>query len=315
MNLSKGEQDANYDPFLVQPRDSKEENKQRLMQATWLRRSQNFSSAIFTPKKQKLAKVSQREQERATRDSQTDAYLERDHRVAFMEKMFDGSYHSEMTHPRTGKRVKRMYDVIQDDIVPDTTYTLCTFTDNPADRVRLNKRKHLGPELQGRQAATLDGTDRGILRPFSNPHDPNDSYLIWFLPNEQGTERLLQHKQDPTDNSIFDGTVDYYNVREFVYEDANTSRQKSALITMHGDKAYLKPIPSRMRCRQRRKAVSVQRTQNHTCVLMLGQFRAKHDNSWRTTKSPRSWKCNTHNNLYRELNININAHIILQDVE
>lgn len=123
-----------------------------------------------------------------------------------------------IVHPRKKAiKAKRVVPLLPDFSTIDNVYTVGSFRDHPVDEKRSKKRKQLteaaleeekaeemvthvkGPVTLGIKrgwSAEDDAGDRGILRPITNPHDPDERYLLWFLPNEDGTERLIRQKKD-----------------------------------------------------------------------------------------------------------------------
>lgn len=146
-------------------------------------------------------------------------YSTRQKRVAAVENTFKVPELEEIRHPRTGKRAKRVFPLIPDTICRDNIYTVTSFQLDPADVQRIKKRKlkeHQQPlnddddeddmfgdsqdnEQPKLRPSALDATDRGILRPVTNPEDEDDQYLIWFLPNEEGTKKLVEQKTEGPD--------------------------------------------------------------------------------------------------------------------
>ena len=112
-----------------------------------------------------------------------------------------------LRHPRTNCKAKRVVPVIPNVNCSNTIYTIANFGADPADEKRLAKRKQedtdadeYRPEgVKRLRPSAKDATDRGILRPITNPHDSNDSYLIWFLPDKEGVTRLVQEKANAQD--------------------------------------------------------------------------------------------------------------------
>lgn len=144
-------------------------------------------------------------------------YSTREKRVAAVENTFKVPDLEEIRHPRSGKKAKRIFPMLPDTYCRDNVYTVTTFQLDPADVQRMKKRKlkqqqqeeeddifgdsQETAKRQKLRPSALDATDRGILRPVSNPEDEDDQYLIWFLPDEEGTKRLVEQKTEGPDPS------------------------------------------------------------------------------------------------------------------
>ncbi|KAG2226001.1 hypothetical protein INT45_002467, partial [Circinella minor] len=139
-----------------------------------------------------------------------------------------------LRHPRTNCKAKRIIPVTPNFNCSNTIYTIANFGADPADEKRLAKRKQdidgdeYRPEsIKRLRPSAKDATDRGILRPITNPHDSNDSYLIWFLPDKEGVTRLVQEKANAqelvknAENSIGEEPVTFESVREYLYNHDN----------------------------------------------------------------------------------------------
>jgi RNA polymerase II-associated factor 1 len=105
-----------------------------------------------------------------------------------------------LQHPQTKSKAKKVIPLLPDMDCWENIYTVGQFSAQPADEARLAKRKALESNYNPATDARLsekDATDRGILRPMVNPHDPEDTYLVWFLPDNESTKRLVHQKEYP----------------------------------------------------------------------------------------------------------------------
>lgn len=130
-------------------------------------------------------------------------YNTRQEQIAGVEQTFK-PLPSDLRHPQTNARAKKITPLIPDMECWENIYTIAQFNTEPADEGRLKKRRMIektpGFDASKRpRFSETDATDRGILRPMVNPHDPEDAYLAWFLPDAESTKRLLHQKQDPLD--------------------------------------------------------------------------------------------------------------------
>ncbi|ORE10714.1 hypothetical protein BCV72DRAFT_285565 [Rhizopus microsporus var. microsporus] len=166
---------------------------------------------------------------------------------------------SDLRHPQTKARAKKITPLLPDMACWENIYTVGQFSIEPADEARKAKRRALAAtenEAKDRpRPSATDGTDRGILRPMVNPHDPTDTYLVWFLPDEASTTRLVQQKEDPL-AGLSEDPLTYHAVCDYEYSNDSSSSTKHLLITMHndpdGEKAVYCPIRSKMFLRKKR---------------------------------------------------------------
>ncbi|KAI9019423.1 RNA polymerase II-associated [Phycomyces nitens] len=163
-----------------------------------------------------------------------------------------------LQHPITKKRAKRIIPILPDPICQHTDYSIAQFNVDPADDERLAKRKQAdkasGSMAGKKRPSEEDATDRGVLQPITNPHDPDDRYLIWFLPDGEATERLKRQKRQG--KPMGDEPASYEFVRDYEYQHDNSSEQKHLIITFRddgdGEKAYYNLIRGKMTLRKRR---------------------------------------------------------------
>ncbi|KAG0796939.1 hypothetical protein G6F21_000925 [Rhizopus arrhizus] len=161
---------------------------------------------------------------------------------------------TDLRHPQTKSKVKKITPLLPDMNCWENIYTIGQFSVEPADEARKAKRRAVAPVNNVRPSA-IDATDRGILRPMVNPHDPTDTYLVWFLPDSSSTARLVQQKEDPL-ASLSDDNLTYNAVCDYEYSNDVGSGSKHLLISIHedpdGDKAVYCPIRSKMLVRKKR---------------------------------------------------------------
>lgn len=124
---------------------------------------------------------------------------------------------SNLQHPKTKSRAKKIIPLLPDMECWENIYTIGQFSAEPADEGRIAKRKAMGLNPSKRpRCSESDATDRGILRPMVNPHDPDDTYLVWFLPDNESTKRLVRQKENPMEGLSEEVRV-YSNYIEIVY--------------------------------------------------------------------------------------------------
>lgn len=152
---------------------------------TWLRRSEYIQadSRTSTTKTETI----EANFAYSARTAPQRTYETREEQVEAIERTFEPP--PQFQHPRKKHlKVKATYPIFPDSSVEDNVYTIAQFTANPTtDDRQLNQSQE-------------DNTDRGIFRPISNPHDPSDSYLIWFLPDRESTQRLKRKAEHPDES-------------------------------------------------------------------------------------------------------------------
>lgn len=237
--------------FLQQPPSEQEPGSQEPATRIWVKPSS--LSQTFVEKKSK-AKV----------DSKASSKRRRTLAEAF-DVVVDGFHISpdELVHPRTKAKVKTITPLLPDKICENTIYTIGQFSGDPANERRLGKRKYIDEDeisstLKEARLSALDATDRGIMRPITNPHDQNDSYLIWFLPDENGTEKLVQQKKDAFNAGVqglpSDESITYLSAREYLYDHDNQHSQ--IMVAFRDGVSYYTAVRSKMTVTKKRAVVS-----------------------------------------------------------
>ncbi|CAO3578442.1 unnamed protein product [Absidia cylindrospora] len=218
--------------LMTPPRDEKEINKQgRQPNVTWLRRSEYIASV---ERKQKQTNTSEIRSKLSQKDVEAHTYRTQASQVAGVEATFKQHDMNTLRHPRTKKRAKKLTPILPDMTCWDTVYTIGQFPSDPTDNSRLNKRKYQQDTgNSSKQLSELDGTDRGILRPISNPHDANDSYLIWFLPDDPCVNVLKRQKSDV--NEVLDQPLNFEAVRDYTYRNDNAPGHQNLLLALDMD--------------------------------------------------------------------------------
>ncbi|KAI8099410.1 RNA polymerase II-associated [Halteromyces radiatus] len=215
--------------LMTPPRDEKELNKQgRKPNVTWLRRSEYIAS---TERKQKQANVPEIRSKLSQQDMEAHTYRTHQSQMEGVDATFIRHDLTTLRHPRTKKRAKKLTPILPDMTCWENVYTIGQFPSDPADNHRLNKRQRL--DASSKQPSELDAADRGILRPISNPHDPNDSYLIWFLPDEDSSNVLKQQKTDP--QQVLDKPLNFEAVRDYTYRNDNAPGHQNLLLVLQHD--------------------------------------------------------------------------------
>ncbi|CAO3671144.1 unnamed protein product [Umbelopsis vinacea] len=146
------------------------------------------------------------------------SYETREEQLDAIERTFEPPTHYQ--HPRKKHlKVKATYPIFPDASVEDNVYTIAQFTAKPSTDDR---------QLDQSQD---DNTDRGIFRPISNPHDPSDSYLIWFLPDQASTKRLKRKAEHP-EESFGDEPLKFDAVRDYTYKNDNAPEAQHLLFVL-----------------------------------------------------------------------------------
>jgi RNA polymerase II-associated factor 1 len=149
---------------------------------TWLRRSEYIQSDSRTSTTK--AETIESNFAYSARTAPQRTYETREEQIEGIERSFEPP--AQYQHPRKKHlKVKATYPIFPDTTVEDNVYTIAQFTANPGADDRQTKQSN------------DDNTERGIFRPISNPHDPTDSYLIWFLPDQDSTQRLKRKAEHP----------------------------------------------------------------------------------------------------------------------
>lgn len=180
--------------------------------------------------------------------------------IAGVENTFKQPDISTLQHPQTKSRAKKITPLLPDMQCWENIYTIGQFSAEPADEARLQKRRMMTDYDVSKRPrfSEMDATDRGILRPMVNPHDPEDTYLVWFLPDSESTKRLVNQKQNPMDG-LSEDVLTYNAVCDYEYKNDAGSSSKYLLISIHdddlGEKAVYCPIRSKMVVRKKRAQV------------------------------------------------------------
>lgn len=187
--------------LLTAPRDGQGANGMytRKPNVTWLRRSEYIA--------QETRGVSNRKEGAETKFAMSAAsakkrsYTTLESQIAGVENTFKQPS-TDLRHPQTKSKAKKIIPLLPDMECWENIYTIGQFSAEPADEARLAKRRAIAanPEYDASKRprfSETDATDRGILRPMVNPHDPEDTYLVWFLPDSESTKRLVHQKEDP----------------------------------------------------------------------------------------------------------------------
>jgi hypothetical protein len=165
---------------------------------TWLRRSEYIAQETRGVSNRKEGVESKFAMSAASAKKRS--YASRQEQLAGVENTFKPLPQT-LQHPQTKSRAKKIIPLLPDMQCWENIYTIGQFNAEPADEGRVSKRKALESKATpGRpRYSEIDATDRGILRPMVNPHDPDDTYLVWFLPDSESTKRLVRQKESPLD--------------------------------------------------------------------------------------------------------------------
>ncbi|KAM3582191.1 hypothetical protein VKS41_005619 [Umbelopsis sp. WA50703] len=186
---------------------------------TWLRRSEYIQadSRTSTTKTETI----EANFAYSARTAPQRTYETREDQLEGIERTFE--LPAQIQHPRKKHlKVKATYPIFPDSKLEDNVYTIAQFTANPSADDRQIQQQ---PD---------DNTDRGIFRPISNPHDPSDSYLIWFLPDEQSTRRLKRKKEN-AEESLGSEPLRFDAVRDYTYKNDNAPESQHLLLALKSD--------------------------------------------------------------------------------
>lgn len=221
---------------------------------TWLRRSEYIAQETRGVSNRKEGVESKFAMSGASAKKRS--YASRQEQLNGVENTFK-PLPANLQHPQTKSRAKKIIPLLPDMECWENIYTIGQFNAEPADEGRLAKRKALGSKASPDRPclSETDATDRGILRPMVNPHDPDDTYLVWFLPDSDSTKRLVHQKEDPLDG-LSEDPLTYNAVRDYEYKNDGGSGSKHLLISIHnddnGERAVYCPIRSKMMVRKKR---------------------------------------------------------------
>ncbi|GAA5816231.1 hypothetical protein MFLAVUS_009757 [Mucor flavus] len=221
---------------------------------TWLRRSEYIAQETRGVSNRKEGVESKFAMSAASAKKRNYSTLE--DQLAGVENTFK-PLPANLQHPQTKAKAKKIIPLLPDMDCWENIYTIGQFSAEPADEGRMAKRKALNNaqnEVRPRPSET-DATDRGILRPMVNPHDPDDTYLVWFLPDGESTKRLVRQKENPMEG-LSEEPLTYNAVRDYEYKNDAGSSTKYLLISIHdddnGERAVYCPIRSKMVVRKKR---------------------------------------------------------------
>ncbi|ORX43701.1 hypothetical protein DM01DRAFT_1340661 [Hesseltinella vesiculosa] len=196
---------------------------------TWLRRSEYIATSSMKTQQQQQQTRDIRTVKISREDMEAHTYRTHESQMDGIAKTFVQPDVETLSHPRTKKRAKRCTPILPDVQCWDTTYTLGQFPGDPADAPRLRKRQ-ANSSTTSQALSEQDGTDRGILQPISNPHDPNDNYLIWFLPDEESTSLLKRQKVNADD--ALGKPLTFDAVRDYTHRNENMTAAPNLLLTL-----------------------------------------------------------------------------------
>ncbi|KAI8339394.1 RNA polymerase II-associated [Chlamydoabsidia padenii] len=222
--------------LMTPPRDEKELGKQQGRQpnVTWLRRSEYIASGERKTKLSSSSSSTEIRSKLTQQDLEAHTYRTYASQIAGVESTFASHDLNTLRHPRTKRRAKTLTPILPDMKCWETVYTIGQFPADPADNHRLNKRKRQDTtSSSSKQPSELDAADRGILRPISNPHDANDSYLIWFLPDDTSASILKRQKTDV--QNVLDQHLNFEAVRDYTYRNDNAPGHQNLLLTLAYD--------------------------------------------------------------------------------
>ncbi|KAI7866904.1 RNA polymerase II-associated [Spinellus fusiger] len=246
---------AEEDKILMTPPVDEQTSKQKSHfrgNVTWLRRSEYIAAETRTTVVRTEAMEHRFALSGLSATDRSKEYATHEGQIAGIEKTFQ-SHTMALHHPITKKKAKSIIPVLPDTTCWDNIYSVGQFNVDPADDERLAKRKANKDVKKRARPSVEDCTDRGVLRPVTHPNDVNDSYLIWYLPQTQGIERLKRQK---TGEDIGKESVSYEFVRDYEYKNEHLLGQKHILLTLRdegdGTKAYYSLLKTKMTLKKRR---------------------------------------------------------------
>ncbi|KAI8065848.1 RNA polymerase II-associated [Gongronella butleri] len=201
---------------------------------TWLRRSEYIATTSSKPQQQQQVSATRdiRSSKMSRADREAHIYRTAESQIQGILKTFVPPDVSSLQHPRTKKKAKAITPVLPDWHLQHNVYTLGQFPADPADAHRLRKRQRAAESSSSHAPSQEDATDRGILRPISNPHDANDTYLIWFLPDDESTPIIKRQKTNPDD--VQGKPLRYEAVRDYTYRN-DPSEHINMLFTLQSN--------------------------------------------------------------------------------
>ncbi|KAL0135233.1 RNA polymerase II-associated [Mucor lusitanicus] len=253
------EQVAEEDEILLTtPTDGQGNNGMytRKPNVTWLRRSEYIAQETRGVSNRKEGVESKFAMSGAA--AKKHSYNTLQEQIAGVENTFKQPDVHTLQHPQTKSKAKKIIPLLPDMQCWENIYTIGQFSAEPADEARLQKRRLMKEDYDTSKRprySELDATDRGILRPMVNPHDPEDTYLVWFLPDGESTKRLVNQKQNPL-QGLSEDVLTYNAVCDYEYKNDAGSSSKYLLISIHdddmGERAVYCPIRSKMVVRKKR---------------------------------------------------------------
>ncbi|KAG2207391.1 hypothetical protein INT47_006866 [Mucor saturninus] len=145
-----------------------------------------------------------------------------------------------LQHPQTKSRAEKIIPLLPDMECRENICTVGRMESNASKRCRISD---------------LDGTESGILRPMVDPHDPEDIYLAWFLPDDKITTRLKKEKEKRMERLSDEPLI--YNVGcDYDFKNYAGSGSKRLLISTHngnsGERAVYSAIANKIVVRKRK---------------------------------------------------------------
>ncbi|EPZ34218.1 hypothetical protein ROZALSC1DRAFT_28007 [Rozella allomycis CSF55] len=187
-------------------------------EVSWLRRTEYISSEVNKS----------RSNRKSTRKSLVEETISEDQKRTIIASSFDKK---ELKHP-TKPHLKVVEDLplYPDLIFFGQTFSRCFFDDCP------NFKVQKGDDPENSEFRDIQG-ENGILRGVTNPNDPSDQFLAFYLPSET----FLKDQKDEK----------YLLIREYDFQAAEND-PKFAFI-FHGDKVTYFTVDSRINLKKRRK--------------------------------------------------------------
>ncbi|KAI7902304.1 RNA polymerase II-associated [Cokeromyces recurvatus] len=247
--------------LLTSPRDAQQGlagSQVRKPNVTWLRRSEYIAQEVRNTPSRKEGVENKFAMSATT--IKKHKYSTHEEQIAGIEKTFK-QLPGDLQHPQTKAKAKKIMPLLPNMECWENIYTVCQFSTDPADERRLQKRKLNGIDQNQEndskrpRISETDATDRGILRPMLNPDDPDDAYLVWFLPDEESSKKLVEQKLNPLAESL-DEPLTFHSIRDYEYKNNAASKFKYLMITMHDDdlgvRATYCPIKGKMSIHKKR---------------------------------------------------------------
>ncbi|OZJ07020.1 hypothetical protein BZG36_00015 [Bifiguratus adelaidae] len=205
---------------------------------TWLRRSEYISN-----EDSKTATGGGSVEARfgfSARKARTTTYPDTDLQLRGIKETFKTTHLSELRHPtKPHLQAVESWPVLPDFSSWSNVYTLGQFDENPAedkdkDQERALRQKPNEEEYQAIIDKMHKQTEHGVLRPMTikTAKDTRENYLIWFLPDQETTERLSKRKADDLEADE-EEALNFEAIRDYTYTNENYAGIQQLMLSFH----------------------------------------------------------------------------------